>query len=280
MTFLRVTVFSLIVVFAYTLFANILPQVQSNPPAEEVVDPGALDLAGQIAWGEKLFTGRGTCTLCHNNLGRAPDLLALDLAAEFRERIADPRYGGEAKGLAGAEAVAAYVRESLLEPSAFVVAGFGKKGTNDTVSPMPKVDGAPISLSEVEINALTAFLQDRAGAEVTVPLPSEAAVAVAGEQEQAEGPAETAAAAIETYGCNACHDLEGSGADIGPNLVGIGARLDRVALRRAIVDPNAEIADGFEADMMPQDYAEQMRVSELELLVDYLVELPAAEETQ
>ncbi|MFQ5774869.1 MAG: c-type cytochrome [Kiloniellaceae bacterium] len=276
MTFLRVTLFSLAVVFAYTLFANILPQVQSDPPQEEEVDTAALDLAGQIAWGQRLFTGRGTCTLCHNELGRAPDLLNMDLAAEFQTRLADPGYAGEAKGLTGAAGIEAYVRESLVEPSAYVVAGFGKKGTNDTVSPMPRVDAAPISLSQDEMNALIAFLQDRAGAEVTVPLPS-AQAEVAVEEEEPEAPAATAQAAIEKYGCSACHDLEGSGADVGPQLAGIGARLDRTALWRAILEPNAEIADGFEADLMPQDYGEQMRAGELQLLVDYLMALPASE---
>ena len=280
MTFLRVMAFSLVVVFAYTLFANILPQVQSDPPEEEEIDTDAMDLAGQVAWGERLFAGKGTCTLCHNELGRAPDMLNMDLAAAFAERLAAARYEGEAKGLEGAAAIEAYLRESFVAPSAFVVAGFGKKGTADKVSPMPKVDGAPISLSEDEMDALIAFLQDRAGAEVTVPLPSAEVAVTEEEEEEAEGPATTADVAIEKYGCSACHDLEGSEADVGPDLGGIGARMDRVELRSAIIEPNAEIAEGFEADMMPKDYADQMWVSELELLVDYLAALPAAEGAQ
>ncbi len=276
MTFLRVVGFSLLLVLSYTLFTNILPQVQSDPPEEEAVEVAALDIAGLIAWGERLFEGKGTCTLCHNPMGRAPDLLALDLAAVFPERLADPRYGGEAKGLEGPVAIETYLRESMLAPSAFVVAGFGKKGTDDTVSPMLKVDGPLTSLSSLEIDALIAFLQQKAGAEVTVPLPAaEEPVEAAAEQE--EGPAATAEAVIEKLDCAACHDLEGSGADIGPNLAGIGRRLDRDGLRRAVLDPNAEITQGFEPGIMPQDYREQMRVSELELVIDYLSSLPAVE---
>ena len=118
MTFLRVMVFSILVLLVFTGFANILPQVQSDPPAEEVVETGSLDMAGLVAYGEKLFSGKGTCTLCHNSMGRAPDLLELDLAATFADRLGDT--GGE-----GAAAVEDYLRESLLEPSAYVVAGFG-----------------------------------------------------------------------------------------------------------------------------------------------------------
>lgn len=283
MTFLRVMAFSLVVLLTYTLFANILPQVQSDPPKEEKVDVGALDAAGLAAWGERLFKGKGTCTLCHNELGRAPDLLNLDLATEFAERIEDPRYNGAAKGLEGAAAIEAYVRESMLDPSAYVVAGYGKKGTNDTVSPMPAVDRPPIGLGEAEIDALIAFLEDRAGVEVTVKAPSgEAAQAAAASETggEEEGPAQTAQEVIDRLGCAGCHDLEGSGADVGPPLAGIGQRYDRATIRQSILDPNAKIADGFEPDIMPQDYAEQLRVSELELLLDYLQNLPAKEAAQ
>ncbi len=280
MIFLRVVGFSVVVLLLYTMFANILPQVQSNPPEDEAtVVAGDIDIPGMIDWGEKVFSGRGTCTLCHNNLGRAPDLLAMNLRAAFDERLTDSRYQGEAKGQTGAKAVETYLRESLVDPSAYVVAGFGKKGSGDTVSPMPKVSGPPISLSVAEMNALIAFLQNKAGYEVTAPLPAEGESATA-EVEEPESPAETAEAALEKFTCAACHDLGGSGADVGPKLVGVGKRLGPEGLRAAILDPNAEIANGFEADTMPPDYAEQMRVSELNLIIDYLMNLPDGEGSQ
>lgn len=275
MTFLRVVFFSVAVLLAYTVFANILPQVQSNPPDDEdAVVAGELDMAGMIAWGEKLFAGKGTCTLCHNNLGRAPDLLVMDLAATFPARLKDPRYEGEAKGAQGAEAIEDYLRESLIEPSAFVVSGFGKKGTNDTVSPMPRTDAAPISLSEVQMDALIAFLQDKAGLEPTVSLPEDGEAGESDEEDEEDEPAETAEEALTKFGCLTCHDLLGSGADVGPKLGGIGSRMDRAAVRTNILDPNATVSEGFEPDMMPQDFAQQMRISELALVLDYLMSLP------
>jgi len=276
-TLFKVLAFSLVILLSYTLFANILPQVQSDPPPEEEpIAPEGMDVAGLVAWGETLFSGKGTCTLCHNDLGRAPDILALDLGTVFGERLADPRYTGKAKGLEGAEAVRAYVEESMVEPSAYVVAGFGKKGTGDKVSPMPAVNAAPILLSDTEMDALTAFLQSRAGVDVTVPLPVAAEEAIAEAEEEEEGPAETAQAALEKFACSACHDLEGSEAEVGPKLGGLGARIGRDGVREAILDPNATVAEGFEPDMMPGDLGAQMRVSELELIVDYLMALPAS----
>lgn len=266
MTFARVMIFSLLVLLVFTGFANILPQVQSDPPAEEVVEAGSLDMAGMVAYGRKLFSGKGTCTLCHNDLGRAPDLLALDLAATFPARMG---------GAGDAGAVESYLRESLLDPSAYVVAGFGKKGTDDKVSPMPAADAPPIELDPVQINALIAFLQDRAGLAPTVALPSEAVEADTEEadEEEPEGPATDALAAVDKFYCSACHDLEGSEADAGPDLRGIGERMSREEMMEAIFDPNAEIAEGYEADVMPADFAEQMYVSELTLIVDYLTGL-------
>ncbi len=275
MIFIRVIGFSVVVLLCYTLFANILPQVQSNPPEDdEPIAAGEMDMAAMIDWGEKLFSGKGTCTLCHNNLGRAPDLLEMDLATAFDERLNDDRYEGEAKSEEGAVAVETYLRESLVEPSVYVVAGFGKKGSDDKVSPMPDVSGAPISLSEPQVNALIAFLQSRAGMEATVPLPEAGDAEADAEDEEEEGPAETAEAAIEKFTCGACHDLAESGADVGPKLNGIGQRLGVDGLRKAILDPNADIAEGFEPDAMPSDYAEQMRISELNLIIDYLMNLP------
>ncbi len=282
MTFIRVIGFSVLVLLSYTMFANILPQVQSNPPEDEApVAAGDMNMATMIAWGERLFDGKGTCTLCHNDLGRAPDLLDMDLRTAFDERLTDPRYDGEAKGQTGAEGVETYLRESFVDPSVYVVAGFGKKGSNDTISPMPDVSGAPISLSVAEINAVIAFLQSDAGYDATVPLPVDAeGVGEDDDEEEEDGPAETAEAAIEKFACGACHDFGGSGSDIGPNLKMAAQRLDAEGLRQAIFNPNAEIAEGYESDIMPDDYAEQMLVSEFNLIVNYLLEFNESEGAQ
>ena len=80
-------------------------------------------------------------------------------------------------------------------------------------------------------------------------------------------------AALDKFYCSACHDLEGSEADAGPDLRGIASRMNREKVMEAVFNPNAEIAEGFEADTMPTDFAEQMYVSELTLIVDYLMNL-------
>jgi|LGVE01.1.fsa_nt_gb mono/diheme cytochrome c family protein len=275
MTFLKTMGFSIVAMLLFTAFANILPQVQSDPPIEEEISTDGLDMAGMIAYGERLFTGKGTCTLCHNDLGRAPDLLVMDLATAFNDRLADPRNVGVSSGGEGASDVEAYLRESLIDPSAYVVEGFGKKGSNDTISPMPVVDAPPIELNEVELNAVIAFLQDGAGWDPTVPLPSAEDAVIEEEPEEVESaePETDPLVVLDNVYCAGCHDLEGSEADVGPNLNDIGTRMTQGEIIEAILYPNAIIADGYEADYMPEDFGEQMHTVELMVLVDYLINL-------
>ncbi len=129
------------------------------PPAEK-----ATTIEQYIAIGERIFNGKGTCTLCHNPVsGRAPLLDKVGAIAE--ERLKDPRYKGKAK--TGEE----YIHESMVDPSAYVVAGFGKPGTNDTVSRMLNVSKGAIGLSDAEMGAIIAYLQQIAGVKITVKLP-------------------------------------------------------------------------------------------------------------
>jgi cytochrome c551/c552 len=265
--FFKVVGFSLFAIVAFALYANYgIPKINpAPPPVEEKIDLGAMTMDSFIALGDKIFNGKGTCTLCHNALGgRAPMLDTV--AAIAGERMADARYKGTATN------AEEFIYESLVKPSAFVVSGFGKAGTNDTVSPMPDVSTGSVGLSEVELKAVVAYLQDKAGTDVTVEIPTEAPA----EEEEGEGAervvAKTAEEVIENYGCTMCHKIAAGEGDMGPDLTRIGAAKSREYLRRSILDPNADIAAGFDADMMPGDIGDQMAASELELLVKYMAD--------
>ena len=45
--------------------------------------------------------------------------------------------------------------------------------------------------------------------------------------------------------CLRCHVVDGVGGNVGPDLTGVGARLDRPALLRSMVDPNATVTPGY-----------------------------------
>ncbi len=268
---LRVLLFSLLLTLVFTLTANLLPQVEGEAPVDREIDLAALTLDGFVALGETIFKGKGTCTLCHNDMGRAPDILAIDMVETAKEHLADPRYRGQAT------TVTEYLHESLVDPSVYVVRGYGKKGSNDTISPMPAVDKAPIQLNEVEMNAVIAFMEAKDGHEVSVPLPDslpdDAPEPAGGEPAATATPvaAQSPEEALGKHGCTACHAIAGSEATLGPDLRSVGARLDAPAIRQSIVDPDAAIAEGYDAGLMPADIADKMTVSELEMIVDYLL---------
>jgi cytochrome c oxidase subunit 2 len=72
--------------------------------------------------------------------------------------------------------------------------------------------------------------------------------------------------------CGSCHTLADAGTtgQTGPNLDQILSSQDAAFIRDAIVDPNREVAKGFPAGIMPQDYAKTLSPSELDALVNYL----------
>lgn len=261
-TLFKILGFTLALVLLFTLVANLLPQVEGEAPAPEKVDLSSMSQADFVALGESVFKGKGTCTLCHNDLGRAPNLLEEDLVDIASKRVSDSRYHGKA------DDAESYMRESMLKPSAYVVAGFGKKGSHDSESPMPQVDKPPIQLSSDEINAVIAFLQDKDGNPVTVALPSADAAPTPVPARAAAEPL-TAQQLLAKNSCTACHAILDSSAAIGPDLRHVGARLSAEQIRASIVDPAAVVAKGY-APIMPPNVADSMSVKELKTLVAFL----------
>ena len=74
-------------------------------------------------------------------------------------------------------------------------------------------------------------------------------------------------------GCAGCHTLAaaGSTAKVGPDL-GKLENADAAFIRKSIVDPSAEVEEGFQDGVMPQNLGEQLSKEELDALVKYLLE--------
>jgi len=266
----KVIAFMITLVLLFTAIANLLPQVEGQAPEDVKVELGTLTMESYITMGETLFKGKGTCTLCHNNLGRAPDILVMDMDATAAERLKDPEYKGDAKDSE------AYFLESMVDPSKYVVVGYGKPGEP---SPMPTIDKAPIGLSQIEIGAIIAFLQAKDGGQPTVALPTDApAVDEAANLAAAEPPKPAASAeeVLTKYGCTACHAILDSPSTIGPELKTLGERASKEEIRQSIINPSAIISEGF-PPIMPGDFADKMMVKELEMVVDFLSSSKGAE---
>ena len=91
-----------------------------------------------------------------------------------------------------------------------------------------------------------------------------------------------AAQLVNARGCIGCHSIDGS-ARVGPSWMGLwGAdreltdgsviRVDEAYLKRAILDPDAEVAVGQSAGLMPK-YQDQLSADEVQAIVDYIREL-------
>lgn len=261
-TNLQILVIVLGTVGIYTLLANAIPQVQSEVP-EELSFSGEVSVEELVAAGEDLYEGAGGCTACHGLGTRAPNLLA----DEAGTGEIGARCGSRVPDMDCKE----YLYASMTDPNAYVVEGY-----------QPIMPDMRRTLSEPQIWAAIAYLQSRGG-EVTVT----------GEDVQeteAQGGGQTAGGAaaegmesasleptqiLNDLQCLACHQLAGEGAQLGPPFDGIGSRLDAAYIRRSILDPAAEIADGYDqfAGVMPANFGSRLTAAQLEAVVSFLADL-------
>ncbi len=74
--------------------------------------------------------------------------------------------------------------------------------------------------------------------------------------------------------CGGCHTLQAAGtnAQTGPNLNEALAGDDPQQIYESIVNPNAEITEGFQEGIMPDNYDEQLSEKQLADLVAFLNE--------
>jgi mono/diheme cytochrome c family protein len=79
---------------------------------------------------------------------------------------------------------------------------------------------------------------------------------------------------FSSNGCGGCHTLAAakSGGVTGPNLNEVLPGQSAAMIQESIEDPNAKIAKGYPANVMPQNFAQTLTPKELEDLVQYLIE--------
>jgi mono/diheme cytochrome c family protein len=258
-TNLKVLFATLVVVGFYTGVAHIIPQLESEVP-EALALTGDVSSEQLVAAGERIYNGAGGCTACHGLGTRAPNLLT-DHGGQgpIGARCGAREQGKDCK---------AYLYEAMVEPNKFVVSGFE-----------PIMPDMRRSLSNDQIWATIAFLQAQGG-EATVtgadiqrtggaPAAATPAPAASG------GPAMTATtdpkALFAEKGCVGCHVLDGQGGQVGPPLDHIGRTRNADYIRRALLEPNADTARGYErfAGTMPA-FGQQLTGAQLEAFVRFL----------
>jgi len=250
-TNLKVLFVAVAVVGFYTMVAHVIPQLESEVP-ESLDLSGDVSAEALVAAGERVYNGAGGCTACHGLGTRAPNLLT-DHAGQgaIGARCGDREPGKDCK---------AYLWESMTQPGAYLVDGF------ENIMPDMRRQ-----LPEDQIWAAIAFLQSQGGQ-----------VTVTGADLQSAAPGASAASAglsateprplLQEATCLACHAIDGAGPPIGPSFDGVGQRLTANGIRRAILEPDAEVSKGFEqfAGMMPRTFGQQLSAQQLEVIVQFL----------
>ncbi len=256
--FLRILGFVILIVGFYGGIGRLwLTQSEEHPPPELQITVET-DTDTLVGMGETLVKTKGGCLLCHKiaeqGNTRGPDLRGI---------------GGRAATRRPGLSAEAYLMESLVEPGAYVVEEFATAGG---ASIMPAADRPPADMSPTELKALIAFLQSLSG-EVTVEITAQDVQAADARKQQA--PSSTAsthpgAALLTAQACVACHDVIGTARLVGPPLTNVRDRLSAAEIRQSIVDPNAVIAEGFQAGLMLQNFADTLTSEELDQIVGYL----------
>lgn len=90
--------------------------------------------------------------------------------------------------------------------------------------------------------------------------------------EEPSGSPEAGQEVFASAGCGGCHAFEAAGtsATVGPDLDESLGGKDAAYIRAAIVDPDAEVAEGYSAGVMPKTYEDQLSPEQLEDLVAFL----------
>lgn len=97
--------------------------------------------------------------------------------------------------------------------------------------------------------------------------------------EEPAAPAEPETASIDaaglfvSNGCGSCHTLgvAGSEAAVGPNLDDVLPGQSAGEVLESIVDPSAQLSEGFGDGIMPTGFGTAMTAPELDALVDYML---------
>lgn len=246
-SFARIFAFMLAVVGLYAWIGQLLPQFEEHPPKKRVITvqtpPDEL-----VAIGQELTRGKGGCLVCHKDAEsgnvRGPDL-----------RQAGPKAGTRKPGMSAGD----YLLESLLKPGEYLVPGFPNM--------MPPANRPPANLNMAEVKAVIAYLQSLGGGEPSVKVLAEDLV----QANAAAKPQHRGRAAMEKFGCIACHKVAGEGGAVGPELTNSAANRDPRELLVKITNPKSWTVPGYPAGLMPAGDA--LPEGELHEIVGYLASL-------
>jgi mono/diheme cytochrome c family protein len=233
--FFRVTIFVVAILGAFYYMASSIPQQASLPPVKENLDPSLIKTkADLVTVGKKLFFGKGQCALCHtigpSHGARAPDLEGI-----------------------GAKLTREFIYESLTQPDRYIFLDYSSSPPKPFPAQMPRINKPPVDLSDAELLAVMAFVQ-QLGGEVTIE-PRELAAFLP--PPKITGDPESGRGVFGRLACAECHKQF-------PTL--LGKYTSEESLRAAVVRPAGEPG----GKQPHPDFNRKLSVKDLEDLIAYL----------
>lgn len=232
--------FALMMIWFYAFAASIVPETSTATVEITERTPEVF-----VEAGEAIFNGKGKCNTCHTLDPSAPKSRCPDLT-DIGTRAATRQPGKSAKE---------YLIESTYEPHKFLVPGYGNI--------MPPVWKPPISLSELEIEAVIAFLQNQGGEVDLTPFVPPVDISSPGAVVEELPPLLTGDVErgkkvfVEGAKCIACHAVAGveqpagqtldEGVEVvaAPDLTDIAALSQPRYIEESVLLPNAQIVSGY-----------------------------------
>ncbi|MBI2889165.1 MAG: c-type cytochrome [Nitrospirae bacterium] len=261
----RLVLFVAAVTFFYAWFVTKIPQSESLPPEEIKLDPETLTCAQVVEAGRKTLTSKGQCLVCHSiepdPKARGPAFSGVGARAAKRR-----------PGLTAPE----YIYQSMTQPQAFVVEGYPPI--------MPPANKPPADLNEFEVSAVVDYLLSLGGSP-TCELDRLKELLRAAAREAPKPAVDMASLSPADRGreiflgkgtCMACHITPHNPnpqAIVGPDLSKVGSRRDADFIRKSILDPNADVTEGYPPGVMPPIFASLLTPEELNDVVAYLSSL-------
>jgi mono/diheme cytochrome c family protein len=260
---------------------TLVDALQGVTPTTAGAQGGELSQDQLVAMGEQLFSS--VCSACH----KAQDSVGpafTDMAQRAATRI---------QGVSAED----YIRQSILDPSAFVVPGFSDV--------MPK--NFRQQYTDTQISALIAYIVAKSGGGAATPAATQEATQQATQEapqaatqaptqpsaqaatpeatsaEATQPPAATGApgdpAAGEKLFVSTCSGCHGATDGIAPALTGMGKRAaTRIAgmsaeeyIRQSILDPSAFVVPGFNDNIMPKTFGQQLSQTDIDNLIAYIL---------
>ncbi len=117
-----------------------------------------------------------------------------------------------------------------------------------------------------------AFAVAGCGGEKTVTPTPDTVVGSVAQETVPKGEAAAGKSVFTDAGCGSCHTVAaaGSSGQVGPNLDEALKGKDEQYIYDSIVNPDAQIAEGFQPGLMPKTYGEQLDDKQLGDLVAFL----------